>query len=271
MAKRSASRRSRTAFSKSAFTTGRVKSSVGPSGVSAEQSGVRPQLPDDFCQAMEAQLGVTETQALCAALETVSPVSVRFNPYKVALSVADAQGVLTTVSEKCGPTDLPVGDLSAYAVVSASVEPCLESKKANAAEGTEAVGCTVWPDQLRGHEVLWCPEGYYLPERPSFTLDPVFHAGGYYVQEAGSMFIGQIFRQLYGSDRDHALRLLDLCAAPGGKTTLLSTLVGESGLVVANEVIRQRAATLVDNVRKWGLGNTVVTNNDPSHFAAFRH
>lgn len=271
MAKRSASRRSRTAFSKSAFTAGRVKSSVGPSGVSAEQSGVRPQLPDDFCQAMEAQFGLTETQALCAALETVSPVSIRFNPYKVALSVADAQGVLTTVSEKCGPTDLPVGDMSTCVAVPTSAETCLESKKANAAEGTEAVGCTVWPDQLRGHEVPWCPEGYYLPERPSFTLDPVFHAGGYYVQEAGSMFIGQIFRQLYGANPEHSLRVLDLCAAPGGKTTLLSTLVGESGLVVANEVIRQRAATLVDNVRKWGLGNTVVTNNDPSHFAAFRH
>ncbi len=129
----------------------------------------------------------------------------------------------------------------------------------------------IWPNLLQGNEVPWCPDGYYLQERPSFTLDPMFHAGGYYVQEAGSMFIGQIFRQLYGANPEHSLRVLDLCAAPGGKTTLLSTLVGESGLVVANEVIRQRAATLVDNVRKWGLGNTVVTNNDPSHFAAFRH
>lgn len=120
-----------------------------------------------------------------------------------------------------------------------------------------------------GETVPWCRYGRYLPERPSFTFDPQFHAGHYYVQEAASMFTGHIFGSVAGEDTA-GLRLLDLCAAPGGKTTLYSTLAGPEGIVVANEVIRSRAGTLADNVRKWGAGNVVVTNNDPSHFGVFR-
>lgn len=122
-----------------------------------------------------------------------------------------------------------------------------------------------------GHKnVPWCRCGRYLASRPQFTLDPLFHAGAYYVQEAASMFLEQIFRSVFDGQRE-ALRVLDLCAAPGGKTTLLSTFVGTRGVVVANEVIRSRAAILADNVRRWGIGNTVVTSNDPAHFGAFHH
>ena len=119
--------------------------------------------------------------------------------------------------------------------------------------------------QLEGRSVPWNKYGRYLDVRPSFTLDCGFNAGTYYVQEAGSQFVGHI---LEGVDLEGA-RLLDMCAAPGGKTTLYSTLVGESGLVVANEIVRNRAAVLADNVRKWGVGNVVVTNNEPRHIAAF--
>ncbi len=118
------------------------------------------------------------------------------------------------------------------------------------------------PEGLR--QVPWCRYGYYLDERPQFSLDPAWHAGAYYVQEASSMFVGELAGDIGG------LRVLDLCAAPGGKTTLLSTLTGLDGLVVANEPIRARAQVLADNVARWGLGNVVVTNNDPSHFAGFR-
>lgn len=111
-------------------------------------------------------------------------------------------------------------------------------------------------------EVPWCRYGRYLSDRPSFTLDPVFHSGRYYVQEASSMFVEHVFRSVGGE----GARVLDMCAAPGGKSTLYSTLTGPEGLVVANEVIRSRAGILADNVRKWGVGNVVVTNNDPSHF-----
>lgn len=118
-----------------------------------------------------------------------------------------------------------------------------------------------------GVPVPWNRYGRYLPERPSFTLDPLFHAGLYYVQEASSMFVEHIARTVPDEDRR---RILDICAAPGGKSTLYSTLAGAEGIVVANETVRSRAMTLADNIRKWGIGNTVVTNNDPSHFAGLR-
>jgi 16S rRNA C967 or C1407 C5-methylase (RsmB/RsmF family) len=111
--------------------------------------------------------------------------------------------------------------------------------------------------------------GAYLAERPVFTLDPAMHAGAYYVQEASSQFVEHIYRQTVGEAE--GVRLLDLCAAPGGKTTLYSTLVGPGGLVVANEVIRQRAAVLADNVRRWGVGNVAVSCNEARDFAPYRH
>lgn len=111
--------------------------------------------------------------------------------------------------------------------------------------------------------VPWCPHAYYLEQRPSFTLDPSFHAGAYYVQEASSMFLWEALRQTVGEAPSQTV--LDLCAAPGGKSTLLSTYFQE-GLVVSNEVIKSRANILVENISKWGNDNVVVTNNDPQHF-----
>ncbi len=110
--------------------------------------------------------------------------------------------------------------------------------------------------------VPWCAAGRYLQERPQFTLDPDFHAGAYYVQEASSQFVGHLLR---GADVAGA-RVLDLCAAPGGKTTLYASLAGPEGLVVANEIDRRRAQVLADNVRKWGTGNVAVTCCEPSRF-----
>ena len=122
------------------------------------------------------------------------------------------------------------------------------------------------PDQIlfeHTSPVPWCPHGHYLEARPSFTLDPNFHAGAYYVQDASSMFLWQALANVVGVSNGQ--KVLDLCAAPGGKSTLLSTYFN-NGLVVSNEVIKQRASVLVENMSKWGASNTVVTNNDPSHF-----
>lgn len=165
--------------------------------------------PADFLQGLDMLPGVGDREAFLRALEAPSPVSIRFNPYKLS-------------------------------------------------------------EKPEGESVPWSRYGFYLDQRPQFTLDPLFHAGAYYVQEASSMFVEAIYGSVF-SERERGLRVLDLCAAPGGKTTLLSTMAGAENLVVANEPIRQRALVLADNVQKWGVGNVAVTNNDPSHFAAFRH
>ncbi|TYP91227.1 16S rRNA C967 or C1407 C5-methylase (RsmB/RsmF family) [Sphingobacterium allocomposti] len=112
--------------------------------------------------------------------------------------------------------------------------------------------------------VPWCDLGYYLPGRPSFTLDPLYHAGCYYVQEASSMFIAHVLETV--GLKDAGARALDLCAAPGGKSTLLNSYLGEGSLLVSNEVIKSRANILLDNLGRWGSANVVVTNNDPSSF-----
>lgn len=110
-----------------------------------------------------------------------------------------------------------------------------------------------------GDRVPWCPDAYYLLERPIFTLDPVFHAGAYYVQESSSMFLWELFNQLY---LDRNIRVLDLCAAPGGKSTLVSSWLNGQGLLVSNEVIKSRAHILLENITKWGYANNWVTSTD---------
>jgi 16S rRNA C967 or C1407 C5-methylase (RsmB/RsmF family)/NOL1/NOP2/fmu family ribosome biogenesis protein len=112
--------------------------------------------------------------------------------------------------------------------------------------------------------IPWSSNGYYLPERPSFTSDPLFHAGAYYVQEASSMFLEEVLKQTV--DLSMPLKILDLCAAPGGKSTLIHSLITKDSLLVSNEVIRTRANILSENITKWGTANVVVTNNDPKDF-----
>lgn len=114
-------------------------------------------------------------------------------------------------------------------------------------------------------QVPWSATGRYLPSRPVFTADPLFHAGCYYVQEASSMFLEQAMRQTIG-DEAKPMVMLDLCAAPGGKSTLARTLLPKGSLLVANEVMRNRAQILAENLTKWGYPDVVVTGNDPADF-----
>ena len=130
-------------------------------------------------------------------------------------------------------------------------------------------------DVPAGRPVAWSGYGRLLDERPLFTLDPTFHAGAYYVQDSSSMFVGHVFRRMISEivlPSDRAVRVLDLCAAPGGKSTDLAAslreMYGDRFLLVVNEVMQQRVGVLADNMALWGDPNVVVTSEDPASFAA---
>lgn len=112
--------------------------------------------------------------------------------------------------------------------------------------------------------IPWCDRGYFLEKRPVYTLDPLYHAGAYYSQEASSMFLAFAIQQLQLDKK--ALIALDMCAAPGGKSTLLQSYLSDDSLLVSNEIIKSRANILAENMMKWGGVNAVVTNNDPVSF-----
>ena len=171
------------------------------------------ELPRTFVERVLRDLGTTEGEALCRALDGEACVSIRVNPAK-------AEGLR-------------------------GEQPARVSE--------------VLPMLTAAGRVPWCADGFLLAGRPSFTFDSDFHAGAYYVQEAASQFVGWLLQGVPTS----GARILDLCAAPGGKTTLYASLVGRGGLVVANEIDRRRASVLADNVRKWGTGNVVVTTCEP--------
>lgn len=171
------------------------------------------ELPRTFVERILRDLGTTEGEALCRALDGEACVSIRVNPAK-------AEGLR-------------------------GEQPARVSE--------------VLPMLTAAGRVPWCADGFLLAGRPSFTFDSDFHAGAYYVQEAASQFVGCLLQGVPTS----GARILDLCAAPGGKTTLYASLVGRGGLVVANEIDRRRASVLADNVRKWGTGNVVVTTCEP--------
>ena len=121
--------------------------------------------------------------------------------------------------------------------------------------------------EVDGEPIPWASSGWYLKNRPTFTFDPLFHAGCYYVQEASSMFVEKVLREYV----KEPVVMLDLCAAPGGKSTLCRSVLPGGSLLVANEVMRNRSQILAENLIKWGHPEVVVTNNDPSDFTALTH
>ena len=122
-----------------------------------------------------------------------------------------------------------------------------------------------------GTPVPWSPYGRILQERPNFTLDPLLHSGCYYVQDSSAMYPGHIFRK-HLSEFGPGIRVLDLCAAPGGKTTDLAASLREAFggkfQLISNEVMKARVGALRDNVARWGDPAVQVTSLDPAVFGS---
>ena len=141
-----------------------------------------------------------------------------------------------------------------------SAYEALETALQSEAPTSIRINTAKWKGILKSEKsVPWCEHGYYLSTRPAFTFDPLFHAGCYYVQEAASMFLAQAMKQYVTSP----VIMLDLCAAPGGKSTLARSILPEGSLLVSNEIIKNRSQILAENIIKWGGdAATIVTNND---------
>lgn len=181
-------------------------------------------LPASFIESTRALLGNEEYEKLANALQQEPPVSIRLNLCKLRVESGEL-GINCTTPHSHSP----------LSTINSQLLP-----------------------------VPWSTEGYYLEERLTFTFDPLFHAGCYYVQEASSMFVEQALRQYVSGP----VVMLDLCAAPGGKSTHARSVLPEGSLLVANEVIRNRSQILAENLTKWGHPDVVVTNNDPADFSS---
>ena len=149
---------------------------------------------------------------------------------------------------------LPNGEFDAF-------ESSLQEKPPVSVRINPVKGANLFED---AEKVPWCSYGRYLKERPAFVWDPLYHAGAYYAQEASSM----LFANAIDFSKD--LKVLDLCAAPGGKSSLLLSYLSENSLLVSNELVGKRAAILYENLVKWGGVNTIITNNRTSDFAIFK-
>ncbi|MBO5634159.1 MAG: rRNA cytosine-C5-methyltransferase [Bacteroidales bacterium] len=202
-------------------------------------------------------VGPERAQVAFDALSLPPSVSIRYNPFKFRSDQKGLRG--STASLRSAP---PLASQS-----EAPVPPLTVPRVA-----WVALPKPFWSDEP-GNRVPWCEYGMMLPERPRFVMDPLFHAGCYYVQDSSAMVVGHILREhldrFEGIGRP--IRVLDLCAAPGGKTTDISTSLrerfGDAFQLVANEVMRNRASVLADNVAIWGDPNVVVTSCDPKVFS----
>ncbi len=209
-------------------------------------------LPSSFIQSLRGLPGFNEQEFIQAHESPEQVTAIRINASK------------TTLDDRQRTTD--------HLIQNTDYRPQTTDHELQKLVEIPSANAELQKSQITNHKsqiIPWCSTGYYLPNRPAFTLDPLFHAGAYYVQEASSMFIEQVLQQTL--DLSQPMKVLDLCAAPGGKSTHLQSLISKESLLVSNEVIKARASVLTENITKWGAANVVVTNNDPSHFQRLPH
>ena len=229
-------------------------------------------------------MGEARFNRFLGAFDEEAPVSIRVNPRKVE-------------SGKW-KENTPTAELDAEMVAESASALSSESASESASEHISFLfppssfleKDVPSPSPIPRQQVPWCPEGYYLSGRPQFTFDPLFHAGCYYVQEAASMFITHVinwWKVESGKWKENTpsaesalesnlltpstfhfppISALDLCAAPGGKSTAMRTVLPEGSILVSNEPIPTRAQILLENITKWGWPDCIVTNNYPRDF-----
>lgn len=203
-------------------------------------------LPSSFEAYTQQLMGTQLYDKFITGLNSQQPTSIRINPFKIRQLLPSQTKPATQ------------GQPKANATTTSSTPDDTKATDTTLAEDTAM--STLLVEGAR--RVPWCQWGWYLPTRPSFTFDPLLHAGLYYVQESSSMFICEVVRQLIHTP----VLMLDLCAAPGGKSTALRTALPKGSMLIANEPVKVRASILTENVMKFGHADMMVTNNYPRDF-----